>query len=292
MEVQRVPDSSTYYVIGQTAVPNQENEGFTSNAGFVVTDEGVAVYDALGTPSLGFALLESIRQVTDQPIKYVIAGHYHADHIYGLQAFKDHTDAIIIAQKAAYEYIQDDDADKRLVQRRNELAPWVNENTRVVEPDTTFTNKYTLELGRTSLKLIYAGPAHSPSDVMMMVRPDGILFAGDIVQNHRIPFMAGDRVDTKNWLDGLTEVRELNPRVTIPGHGQPSTDVIDAIDFTQTYIRYVRQKMGAAVENWVDFETAYTNTDWSRYADMPAFEASNKGNAYRVYLDMESAMLQ
>lgn len=292
IEVQRVPDSNTYYALGQPAVPSQKNEGFTSNAGFVVTTEGVVVYDALGTPSLGYALLQAIREVTDQPVKYVIAGHYHADHIYGLQAFQDHTDAVIIAQKAAYEYIRGDDADKRLAQRRDELAPWVNAKTRVVAPDSTFTDKRTLTLGDTTITLIYAGPAHSPSDVMMMVQPDGTLFAGDIVQNHRIPFMAGPTVDTENWLAGLAAVRRLNPRVTIPGHGKPSTNVIDAIDFTQTYIKYVRQQMRMAVKNWVDFETAYKDTDWSRYADLPAFDAVNEGNAYRVYLDMEAALLQ
>ena len=79
LAVHRVPDSNSYYVLGQPAVPSKANEGFTSNAGFVVTEAGVVVYDALGTPSLGYALIQAIRKVTDKPIKYVVAGHYHAD---------------------------------------------------------------------------------------------------------------------------------------------------------------------------------------------------------------------
>src|SRR5699024_5260323 len=85
LAVHHVPDSHVYYVLGKPAVPAQENAGHTSNAGFVVTDDGVLVFDALGTPSLGLALLHTIRNVTDKPIKYVVASHYHADHIYGLQ---------------------------------------------------------------------------------------------------------------------------------------------------------------------------------------------------------------
>src|SRR5699024_3781108 len=175
VQVQHVPVSNVYYVLGLAAVPGQANEGFTSNAAFVVTNDGVVVYDTLGTPSLGYALLKKIRAVTDQPIQYVIIGHYHAAHLYGLQPFKDHTDAVIIAQAKASEYfhgsqagLQQGPAQIRLQQRREALAPWVDDNTRVVKPDVTFEQQLDIRLGDTRLSLSYVGPAHSPSDVMMM----------------------------------------------------------------------------------------------------------------------------
>jgi hypothetical protein len=64
----QVPGTSAYYVIGLSGVPDSTNEGHTSNAGFVVTEGGVVVFDALGTPALGYRLLQRIREVTDQPI--------------------------------------------------------------------------------------------------------------------------------------------------------------------------------------------------------------------------------
>lgn len=299
VHAQHVQGTNVYYVLGLPAVPDKANEGFTSNAGFVVTKAGVVVFDALGTPALGFALIQAIRKVTDQPIEYVVVSHYHADHIYGLQAFKDHTGATIIAQEKASVYIhgnkasiQGDVASRRLAQRREALAPWVNDNTRVVEPDITFNDRLTLKLGDSRFKLIYAGPAHSPSDSMMMVEPAGVLFTGDIVQNHRIPALDGPDVDVENWLKGLATVRELNPRFIIPGHGNPSNNALEAIDFTDAYLKYVRDHMRAAVENWEDFEEAYKEADWSRYAHLPAFDATNKRNAYRVFLDMEKSVLQ
>jgi hypothetical protein len=65
-ELHQVPDSSVYYVVGQSGIPGPENQGFTSNAGFVVTAEGVVVYDALSTPALGYRLLQASRR-GDQP---------------------------------------------------------------------------------------------------------------------------------------------------------------------------------------------------------------------------------
>jgi glyoxylase-like metal-dependent hydrolase (beta-lactamase superfamily II) len=295
--VDQVPGLPIYYSLGSPVIPGKENQGNTSNAGFVVTSDGVVVFDALGTPSLGWNLLQAIRRVTDKPVRYVVVSHYHADHIYGLQAFKDHSPAIIVAQERATEYREneetaDERANQRLGQRRDALSPWVDRNTRVVPPDVTFERRSTIYLGGKRFVLLYAGPAHSSSDMMMMVEPDGVLFAGDIVQNGRIPFMNSDDVDTANWLQGLKEVQQLDPKFVIPGHGRPSTAAKEAIAFTHDYIDYVRSAMKKATEDWTDFEAAYQKTDWSKYRTTTNFDSVNRGNAYRVFLEMEHSQFK
>ncbi len=47
--------------------------------------------------------------------------------------------------------------------------------------------------------------------------------------------------------------------------------------------------MGKAAADWVDFDVAYDRTDWSKYKDMPAFDANNGGKAYRIFLEMEKS---
>jgi glyoxylase-like metal-dependent hydrolase (beta-lactamase superfamily II) len=297
LKIDQVPGKPIWYSTGNPGVPGKDNEGNTSNGGFVVTSDGVVVFDALGTPSLGWALLQQIRKVTDKKIRYVVASHYHADHIYGLQAFKDHTDAVVIAQERAAEYKEneetaDEKANARLDQRRGALFPWVDNNTRVVPPDITFRDRMTIALGDRQLTLLYSGPAHSSSDMMMLVEPDGVLFAGDIVQNSRIPHMNSDDVSTTQWLAALGEVEKLDPTFIIPGHGKASTQAKEAIAFTRDYIQLVRSAMAAAVQGWTDFDVAYEATDWSKYRDMPAFAANNRGNAYRIYLELEQSQFK
>ncbi len=292
LKVEQLAGHPIYYSIGNPGIPGKANQGNTSNAGFVATPDGVVVFDALGTPSLGWELLKEIRKITSMPVRFNVVSHYHADHIYGLQAFRDHTSTVIIAQDRAREYKEneetaDERADQRLDQRRAALAPWVNKDTRVVPPDITFNDRLTLSLGGKRFYMIYAGPAHSASDMMMMVEPDGVLFAGDIVQNGRIPFMNSDDVDTRQWVAALGEVQKLAPKFIIPGHGRPSAEVNEAIAFTRDYIEYTRAAMRKAVDNWTDFDAAYQQTDWSKYAGMPAFESNNRGNAYRIYLELE-----
>jgi glyoxylase-like metal-dependent hydrolase (beta-lactamase superfamily II) len=297
LQIGQVPGKPIYYSTGNPGVPGRDNEGNTSNAGFLVTAEGVVVFDALGTPSLGWALLQEIRKVTDKKIRYLVTSHYHADHIYGLQAFRDHTDAVIVAQERAGEYkdneeTADEKASQRLDQRRGALYPWVDKDTRVVPPDLTFRDRMTIALGDRRLTLLYAGPAHSSSDLMMLVEPDGVLFAGDIVQNSRIPHMNSDDVSTTQWLAALGEVERLGPKFIIPGHGRASTEAKQAIVFTRDYIQYLRSVMAKAVQDWTDFDVAYEATDWSTYRDMPAFAANNRGNAYRIYLELEQSQFK
>ena len=297
LKIDQVPGKPVWYSTGNPGIPGKDNEGNTSNAGFVVSSDGVVVFDALGTPSLGWALLQEIRKVTDMKIRYVVASHYHADHIYGLQAFRDHSDALIVAQERASEYrdneeTADEKANQRLDQRRSALSPWVDGNTRVVPPDITFRERMTIALGDRRLTLLYAGPAHSSSDIMMMVEPDGVLFAGDIVQNGRIPFMNSDDVSTTQWLHALGEVEKLDPKFIIPGHGRTSTEARQAIAFTRDYIQDLRTAMAAAVQSWTDFEVAYDRADWSKYRDLPAFASNNRGNAYRIYLELEQSQFK
>lgn len=297
LKIDQVPGKPVWYSTGNPGIPGKDNEGNTSNAGFVVTSDGVVVFDALGTPSLGWALLQEIRKVTDKKIRYVVLSHYHADHIYGLQALRDHSDAVIVAQERAGEYkdneeTADEKAGQRLEQRRGALFPWVDANTRVVPPDVTFSERMTIALGDRRLTLLHAGPAHSSSDIMMMVEPDGVLFAGDIVQNGRIPFMNSDDVSTAQWLHALDEVAKLDPKFIIPGHGRTSTEARQAIAFTRDYIQTLRNMMATAVQNWIDFDVAYEAADWSKYRDLPAFASNNRGNAYRIYLELEQSQFK
>jgi len=82
--------------------------------------------------------------------------------------------------------------------------------------------------------------------------------------------------------------RKTNSKIHyIPGHGKPTTAAKEAIRFTRDYIVYVRKAMAKAVESWADFDVAYRQTDWSKYANVPAFNANNRGNAYRIFLELE-----
>ncbi|MFZ0106222.1 MAG: MBL fold metallo-hydrolase, partial [Thiobacillus sp.] len=95
------------------------------------------------------------------------------------------------------------------------------------------------------------------------------------------------------WLEGLEYIAGLadEVRYIIPGHGALSANARQVVEATRDYILYVRQAMARAVRDFVPFDEAYRNTDWSRYEKLPAFDASNRGNAFRIYLEEEARSL-
>jgi len=277
-----------WFVQGEAGMASAANQGFMSNAGFVVTSDGVVVFDALGTPVLGEALVREIRRVTRQPIRRVIVSHYHADHVYGLQALQ-RAGATIWAHHAGRAYFTSGVADERLAQRRADLYPWVDEKTRVVMPDLWLDGDTDFRMGGLTFRLIWSGGAHSPEDLLMMVVEDRLLFAGDLVFAGRVPFVGN--ADSKGWLGALDRMVALDPAVALPGHGPASRDVARDLVLTRDYLRYLRETMGRAVADLEPFDDAYARVDWSRWRDLPAFEAANRGNAYGTYLRMEQESL-
>jgi glyoxylase-like metal-dependent hydrolase (beta-lactamase superfamily II) len=286
MEVRQVSEH-VYYVQGAAGIAT-DNEGFISNAGFVITGDGVVVFDSLGTPSLAEKLVSKIREITDQPIRKVIVSHYHADHIYGLQVFED-MGAEIIAPEGAQKYLQSEAARERLEERRFSLDPWVNDDTQLVLPDVTVSKSSSFTMGDITFTLNYMGKAHSDGDMSMLVEPDKVLFSGDIIFEGRVPFVGS--ADTKNWLETLTRLETGGLTALIPGHGPASTSPGETIAQTRAYLAYLREVMGAAVDEFIPFDEAYADADWSKFKALPAFEEGNRINAYQVYLSMEAELL-
>ena len=144
MEPKKLTDD-VYYVEGLAGAAT-DHEGFISNAGFVITDEGVVLFDALGTPALAWQLRQEIRRITDKPVIKVVVSHYHADHILGLEVFKDEG-AEIIAPTEASLYLDSGVGAERLEERSLSLDPWVTGQTRLVRPDVWLGKSMTLEIG-------------------------------------------------------------------------------------------------------------------------------------------------
>jgi glyoxylase-like metal-dependent hydrolase (beta-lactamase superfamily II) len=277
-----------WFFQGATGVASAANKGYMSNAGFVVTRDGVIVFDALGTPALGRAMIAAIGGVSRAPIRRVIVSHYHADHIYGLQALKA-AGAEIWAQRKAEIYLASDVATSRLAQRRTELYPWIDETTRLVPPDVWLDGDTDFRFGGLTFRLIYSGGAHSPEDMLMLVVEDRVLVAGDLLFAGRIPFVGP--ADSRGWLAAMSKMIAVDPRVVIPGHGPASTDVARDLATTRDYLGYLREQMGRAVRDFVPFDDAYAKTDWSRFSGLPAFAEANRINAYGTYLRMEQEEL-
>ncbi len=287
MELERVSEH-VYYVRGIPGIAT-DNEGFISNAAAIVTDEGIVLVDALGSPSLANQFLRKLREISDQPVRKVLVTHYHADHIYGLQVFQEQG-AEIIAPAGYREYVDSPIAEERLEERRFSLDPWVNESTYLVAPDRVIDSDIKLSMGGVDMVVHWLGAAHSDGDLSVLVQPDAVMISGDIIFEGRVPFTGG--ADTGQWLSVLQSLNKAGLKALIPGHGPAATDPAQAVRLTLNYLTKVREVMAEAVDDLTSFEEAFTEADWSEFSGLPAYEAAHRGNAYGVYLSMEREMLE
>lgn len=276
--------ASAWAVEGLSALGSPANQNFISNAGFVVTRDGVVVIDALGSPALARRLLAGIRKHTDKPVTHVILTHYHADHIYGLQALKA-AGAKVIAHQAAREYMNSENARLRLEASRTELAPWIDEDTQLVAADEWLDSERELVLGGVRLRIKPVGPSHTPEDLVVYLPQEKVLFAGDLVFRSRIPYVG--QADSRQWIRALDALLAFDAAVILPGHGPVSTDARKDMELTRDYLVHLRAVMGQAAKNLEPFDDAYKAADWSRFEQLPLFRVANRMNAYNTYLLME-----
>lgn len=281
----------SYYVAGRLEEASAENQGFIANAGFVITGDGVVVFDSLGSPALMDRMIEEIRKRTQQPIQLAIISHYHADHFYGIPALKA-IGAKVWADKRAKAYLYSPVADERLKQREQIIGKYLGPNFKLPLPDKWIDGDTPIHFQKGVVKFTVErlGSAHTPEDLEMLVEPDGVLYSGDVVYEGRVPFI-GD-ADTTKWLATLDRLMKIDCKVLVPGHGPASYHPRRDVKLTRDYLEFLQTQMMEAVEKFEDFDTAYAAIDWSRYKDIPTFDAANRRNAYSVYLQMQAKWLK
>lgn len=275
-----------WMVQGVSALGSPANRNFISNAAFVVTPAGVVVIDALGSPVLAEELIQAIGRITRQPIRHLVVTHYHADHIYGLQAFQA-VGASITAHRGGQAYLHSDTAALRLQASREELAPWIDDKTRLVPADRWIDGPTRFTLGGVDFVLQPLGPAHTPEDLVVFLPQTRVLLAGDIVFRGRIPFVG--QADSGRWIEALDRLIGFDAGIIVPGHGPASSTAQSDLKLTRDYLQHLRQTMAEAARNLEPFEDAYAKADWSRFEHLPLFKAANRINAYNTYLLMEQS---
>lgn len=164
---------------------------------FAVTPAGVIVTDPIDAGAAQWLKTE-IKQRFNQPVRYVIYSHDHADHISGGQVFTD--TAIVVAHD-------------------NAKAAIIAEKRPTAVPDITFSEDMIIELGGTLVQLSYVGKNHSDNSIVVRFPRERILFAVDFIPVETLAFRDFPDGYINDWVDSLRKVEAMDFDVLAPGHG-------------------------------------------------------------------------
>jgi len=229
---------------------------------FIVTPEGVIATDPIGLRRpAAQAYIEEIRKITSAPIKYVIYSHPHFDHIAGGQPFKD-LGATFVAHRNA----------------RDRIAALNFPD--VVVPDEVVDGMRTINLGGTTLELIYLGKNHSNGNLVMRLPKERIIFTVDWIPLQSLPFRAMADTYLPDIEDGLKQVIAMDWDRLIPGHPGPDGRQTGTKDDARTALGYL-QDLSAAVKKAADDHKCLN--DAVRDIKLPKYE---KFANYDAYLPM------
>ena len=246
----QVPPASAPFVLktlapGVYAAIDGPGHKAGSNAGIVVGDGEVAVVDAFFTPDAARALLATIRQLTPNPVRYVINTHYHVDHTGGDQVFKD-AGAVIIAHRNVREWLHSENprllGDRITPTQRALIAS-------LPEPDLTTTTALTIWLGERRVD-VKAYPGHTGGDLVVEVPDAKTVFTGDLLWRRTSPNVIDGRLEpwiaTDNALLALRDARDI---YFVPGHGQvaDAADLAAFRDYLSNLVTFVRQARAAGL---------------------------------------------
>lgn len=267
--------------IGATAPPTYENSGHNNNLSFIITSEGVVVVNAGASYLLAKALDAEIRQITDQPVRYVILENGQGHAALGSNYWHEQGVPVIAHVDAAAEI---EEGSYALLSRMRDYNRDRAEGTEVVVPDITFEQQYIIELGGMRIEVLYLGPGHSPGDIQVWLPQQRLVISGDMAFHQRLlPIF--DDTDTKGWLDTYERFLALEPQVVIPGHGVP-TDVDEVTKYTRDYLTFLRAEVQKLLDEGGTLADAY-NIDQSAYSHLDTFEELAARNAGMVFEAME-----
>ena len=252
----------------------------SGNAGFVIGDDGVLIFDTFLTPAALEELIGEIEKLTKLPIKFAVNSHYHLDHTGGNQVLVARGvpiiahDNVLIWQTtknkrflpAAAELekrkadttkilaaIPEDQKDQRAQFERTLRSLDAMMAITLTNPTRTFkSGNMELNLGKRRVVLA-TFPGHTGGDVIAFVPDANVVFTGDLGWSKTLPNLVDATVN--DWIPTPDAILKQNPNAKyVPGHGNVA-EAADIKDF-RGYLEDLRSRVKKGIADGLTIDDA------------------------------------
>lgn len=245
------------------------------NSTFIIGDRDVIVVDTGLSRSGGEAILVGLRKVTDKPVSTVINTHWHGDHIFGNQVFRNafpsarfiaHTEtrAGIISGEVEYRDVnrpktgarinelkakasRSDEENRELARAELQMDVWQGD---YVLPDVLVDRRLTLMQDARTIEILHLGLANTKGDLVIHLPADRLAISGDMAITP-IPFAFFS--SPRSWIDTLDRLAALDVATIVPGHGEPQSGTQFIRDL-QAMLKSVVDQVDAGLKAGLDLD--------------------------------------
>ncbi len=251
------------YVIPDGHVP------LVPNVGIIVGSTGTLVVDTGLGPRNAETVLREVAKVSRTRDLYLVATHFHPEHVAGSSAFPPGT-RFIVARAEQQDLDELGAGMMATFSRMSALHAELLKDVQFRKADVLFDRDYAVDLGGLQVRLLALGPTHTRGDTAIFVAEDRVLFAGDIVLKQA--FLAfGQQSSAAAWVAALDALDALHPTAVVPSHFDLADDSVIALQRSVIQAMQARVRDLKAQGRTVD-ETAQTLTSefTAKYPDWMA----------------------
>lgn len=237
---------------------------------FMVTSEGVIAIESVDSKHAN-GMVEAIKKVTNQPIKYLLHSHNHWDHASGSQVFKD-AGAKTIVHVEAYEWMK------------------ANTGRDMAIPDESWAgNRKDITLGETTVELHYLGMNHGLGMTVFLIPDQKIAYIADLVTPNRVLMSVVPDFNIREWERSIAEVLVMDFEKAVYSHNESSDalnggDKQDARDNLQ-FIKDIRAGIYAGFQKGGNPMEIPSKLKLPKYKNWAMYDEWLSMNVWRILLD-------
>lgn len=177
---------------------------FLTNVSWIQCPKRVFIFDTFcGTEAMA-PLVNRIESLPKDTEVLVINSHFHWDHVFGNQAFKDRK---ILSLKETRDRL-----DQVFEAELREHQEFIQGSALKTLPNQTFEGQ--LDFPEEGM-LVFHSPGHTRDSISLFDRVEKILYVGDNLEK---PFVYVEEPDLETYLHTLENYLSLEPRVIVGGH--------------------------------------------------------------------------
>jgi len=273
--------AGVYVHAGAQEDVSSANHGDVANIGFIIGERCVAVIDTGGSIAVGQALRASIRGLTKLPVCYVINTHVHPDHIFGNAAFRgDNPTFVGNARLAAAMAGRGQNYLRALVREVGASAA----DSEVIAPGLEVVDRLDLDLGGRVLKLTAWKTAHTDNDLTVFDPKTETLWLSDLLFVDRVPVVDGS---LRGWLTAMADLRQMNPRHVVPGHGGMDSPWPQILEPQQRYLSTLAADIRRALAERLTIQQTVETAGNSERSNWLLFDSFHRRNVAAAFAELE-----